>query len=64
MIFRKDEQDYNGNVYQHAVLERIEEAVNDKLSFEESYGNERLLRKEEAEKLIVGLYSLIEDINK
>lgn len=64
MIFRTHEQDYGGHVYQHAVLERIEEAVNDKLSFEEDYGNQRLLRKEDAEKLIVGLYNLIEDINK
>ncbi|UPI12717.1 hypothetical protein [Bacillus phage SBSphiJ4] len=63
MIFRKDEQDYEGCVYQHAVLERIEEAVNDKLSFDQSYNNERLLRKDEAEKLIVGLYNLIEEIN-
>ncbi|QZA70210.1 hypothetical protein 278BB001_59 [Bacillus phage 278BB001] len=64
MIFRKDEQDYDGCVYQHAVLERIEEAVNDKLSFDHDYNDQRLLRKEDAEKLIVGLYNLIEDINR
>ncbi|AGY47467.1 hypothetical protein Grass_202 [Bacillus phage Grass] len=63
MIFRKNEQDYSGNVYQHSVLERIEEAVNDKLSFEEDYGDQRLILKEEAERLIVGLYNLIEEIN-
>ncbi|AYJ75838.1 hypothetical protein BSP18_204 [Bacillus phage BSP18] len=37
--------------------------MNDKLSFEESYSDQRLILKEEAERLIVGLYNLIEEIN-